>query len=77
MAEYLNFTFWIPFSQMSEEEKKNNPKAETTEGYLKTISHKEGWANMWGNLTAESKKVFLDLPNFDAKKFKEITGIDV
>ena len=75
MYEYLNFCIWVPSSIMTDEEKKAHPKYETTEGYLKTISHKEGWANMWGNLSEENRRVFLDLPNFDAKKFEEITGI--
>jgi hypothetical protein len=77
MNNNLDFTLWIPVSQMNDDEKKANPKHETTEGYLKTISTKEAWANMWHNLTEESRKVFTDLPNFDAEVFEEITGIDV
>ena len=72
----LDFTFWISSREMTDQEKKDNPKHETTEGYLKTISYKEGWANFWGNLTEESKQVFLDIENFDAEIFMEITGIE-
>ena len=32
---------------------------------------------MWGNLRDENKKVFTDLPNFDADIFFEISGIDL
>jgi hypothetical protein len=68
---------WVPASMMSNEEKASHPKWETTEGYLKTIPMKEAWSNFWGNLIAEKKQLFLNLENFDAKIFKEITGIDV
>ncbi len=75
MCDYLNFTIWVPFSIMTPKEKEQYPKAETCEGYLKTIAYKEGWANMWGNLSKKDKKEFTSLPNFDKKKFEEITGI--
>ncbi len=75
MNEHFNFAVWIPASMMTEEEKKTNPKYETTDGYLKTIPIKEAWINMWGNLSDEKKNVFTTLPNFDAEIFTEITGI--
>jgi len=70
-------TIWVPNYMMSEDEKEANPKWEATEGYLKTISMYEAWANLWGNLSDDKKQVFLNLENFCPKKFKEITGIDV
>jgi hypothetical protein len=73
----LEFNIWVPSCMMSEKEKKDNPKHETIEGYLKTISLQDAWSNLWNNLSKENKKVFTDLPNFCPKKFKEITGIDV
>lgn len=73
----LNFTFWIPSDIMSEQEKTDHPKHETTGGYLKAISQKEGWINFWGNLTDENKQVFLAIENFDAAIFEEITGIKI
>ena len=69
-------TIWVPASIMTAEEKAAHPKWETTDGYLKTITIHEAWSNMWGNLPEEKKQLFRDLPNFDADKFKEITGID-
>lgn len=62
---------------MSEEEKKNHPSHETTGGYLKSTPYKEGWINMWGNLTDKDKSEFTSLPNFDKDKFFEITGIQI
>jgi hypothetical protein len=73
----IDTTLWIPESAMSEQEKKDHPKWETTEGYLKTIPMKEAWANAWHNFTDANQKVFLTLPNFDAKKFEQITGIKI
>jgi hypothetical protein len=70
-------TLWIPHYAMSDEEKKANPKWETTEGYLKTIPMKEAWANFWHNLNDESKTLFTSLENFDSKIFEEITGIKI
>jgi hypothetical protein len=70
-------TIWVPSSIMSESEKVKNPKWETTEGYLKTISMKDAWANFWGNLNAVDRSEFTSLENFDAAIFFEITGITV
>lgn len=77
MAERLNFNIWVWSSEMSEEEKKNHPSHETTGGYLKSTPYKEGWINMWGNLTDKDKSEFTSLPNFDKDKFFEITGIQI
>jgi hypothetical protein len=76
MNEFLNQTIWVPQNIMTDEEKKSHPKYETTEGYLKTITLKEAWRNMWPNLSEANKKVFTTLPNFDWQKFTEITGIE-
>ena len=75
MAIGLNFNFWVRENEMNDSEKEKYPSYKTTGGYLKTIPYKEGWANFWGNLSDENKKVFTSLPNFDPDKFKYITGI--
>jgi hypothetical protein len=71
----IDTTLWVPDYAMTDEEKKANPKYETTEGYLKTIPMKEAWQNFWHNLTDENKKLFTSLENFSWKIFTEITGI--
>jgi len=71
----LNPNIWVWSSEMNAEEKIKYPTHETTGGFLKSIPYKEAWANMWGNLTDEKKKVFTSLPNFNSEKFFEITGI--
>ncbi len=68
---------WVPGSLMSEHDKKNWPKWETTDGYLKTIPMKEAWSNFWGNLNDNDKAEFTSLENFDPTIFESITGIKV
>ena len=70
-------TIWVPMSIMTDAEKEANPKYETTEGYLKSISMHEAWANFWGNLKEDKKALFTSLPNFDSEKFEQITGIKI
>ena len=68
---------WIFFRDMTEEEKEENPDAETTNGYLKIMEPKIGVQEWWNCLSEEDKNTILSIPNFDAEIFKEITGIDV
>ncbi len=70
-------TIFVQESIMTDIEKTQYPKCATIGGYLKTISIHEAWANMWNNLPENKKQLFLELPNFDADKFKVITGITV
>ncbi len=70
-------TKWIHIDYMTEEEKENNPGYEINNGYLKVFTFEEMCKNMWNNLTDEEKKIIMDIPNFDADIFKEITGIEV
>ena len=72
---YLNK--WIEESNMTDEEKKADPEFYVKKGYLKTYSWEEAWANFWRDTNEENRKKVLNLPNFDAQVFKEITGIDV
>ena len=46
-------------------------------GYLKTLRYEEAWKELWNELSDSNKSFFKELPNFDAKIFKEITGIDI
>ena len=74
---YFNLTEWIIESNMTDEEKENNPTYKTTKGYLKSYTYKEAWANAWANATDKDKELLYALPNFDTEVFKEISGIDV
>ena len=70
-------TKWIPESDMTDEEKKADPEFYVREGYLKTFTYEEAWANYWRDTNDEDRQRVLNLPNFDPEVFKEITGIDV
>jgi hypothetical protein len=70
-------TKWIPEEDMTDEEKEANPEYDIRKGYLKTFDYNEAWANFWKDTDEENRRKFLALPNFDAKVFKDITGIDV
>jgi hypothetical protein len=71
----VDVCIWVQQSVMSEQEKKDNPKYETTEGYLKTIPFKEAFKNQWLNWNAENRKAFTSLENFDWKLFEENVGV--
>ena len=73
----LHTCHWINKGDMTDDEKKEVSGWETMGGYLKTMSYKEAWAEYWSRASEEDKQWFLNLPNFDAEIFKEITGIDV
>ena len=72
---YLNK--WLTESEMTDEEKKADPEFYVRGGYLKTYTWEEAWENYWRDSDEEEKQKVLNLPNFDAVIFKEITGIDV
>ena len=62
---------------MADEENKADPNFFVRGGYLKTYTWNEAWANYWENSDDKERQKVLNLPNFDAKIFKDITGIDV
>ena len=77
--QILNWNFenswWIYSVNMSDDEKKSNPKYETTGGYLKTVDFKTACKMMWENLSENERQEVMKLPNFDSTIFYEITGI--
>ena len=70
----LKITEWIRYT---EEEIKEDDDKKATKGYLKTYTYKEACANWWSKLTEENKEIIMSIPNFDADKFEEITGIKI
>jgi hypothetical protein len=71
----MELTEWIQEKNMTEDEKTKYPEAHVLGGYLKKYEYKEACAKMWKSFTQKEKKVIKDIPNFDKKKFEEITGI--
>ena len=68
---------WVYSEDMTDEEKEKHPEHETTGGFLRTLnksSERQAW---WKRLDEHRKKEVKSIPNFDAKIFKEITGIEV
>ena len=70
-------SWWIYSENMSAEEKAAHPEHETTGGYLKTVDFKTACKMMWDGLNDDEKSAVMQLPNFDADVFEEITGISV
>ena len=68
---------WIYFDDMTDEEKKAHPEAETTGGYLKILDNSECAVIWWRGLSDNGRKIIMEIPNFDKAIFKEITEIDV
>ena len=73
----IKITEWIREEQMSEEEKKDNPTYKITGGYLKVRKGCEDRQEWWDNLKQSERQAVYELPNFDAEKFYECTGIKV
>jgi len=44
-------------------------------GYLKVYEYEEAWRNWIEESTEEQRQAILDIPQFDEKIFKEITGL--
>jgi len=68
-------TVWVNESDMTDEEKTEHTEFYCQEGYLKKYSFIDACKNM--KLTEKEKNSFKKLPNFDAKIFKEITGLEL
>jgi hypothetical protein len=73
----LELNTFVYESNMAEDEKKDNLNFFVLGGYLKTVTMHEAWSNLWMSLNDIEKQLFKDLPNFDAEKFKTITGITI
>ena len=70
---------WVPSGNMSNEEKDKNPNHVHIGGYLRTHSKplREVFPLAWSRMDETTRQRFMSLPNFDAEKFLQITGVDV
>jgi hypothetical protein len=66
---------WIPSDEMTDDEKNTYPEHKTTGGYLRTQDIKQSFLKVWECLSDDEKDIIRSIPNFDAKKFEQITGI--
>jgi hypothetical protein len=71
----LKICVWVSYKDLPKDEQTTDTK--NMNGKLKTLTYKEAWGEYWGRASDDDKKWFMNLPNFDAKIFEEITGINV
>ena len=72
-----NVVEWIYESDMTDEEKVQNPAYKTTGGYLKMLDESDCTQLWWDGLSEEDREIIKALPNFDKAIFEEITGIEM
>ena len=74
---YFKTVIWVPRSKASKEEKSQHAKEiRTLGGFNKELSYKEAFRLAWDNASKEEHKQLINLPNWNNKIFKEISGID-
>ena len=69
-------TKWVYAEDMTDKEKLEHPSYETTDGYLKKRDSGKSHQEWWDQLNGDQKQCIKEIPNFDAKKFEMITGIN-
>ena len=75
---YFSLTEWVPESEMNEKEKESHKETyRNCGGYLKKLNYKEAFKASYNRASEEDRKKIFNIPNFDADKFLEISGIDV
>ena len=77
MPEDGSVLAWVDWSDMTEDEKNANPKAETTGGFLKYVKRDTSRQEWWDSLVPRKRCWVYQLPNFDPEVFEEVTSIHV
>ena len=67
---------WVYAEDMTDQEKYEHPSYQTTGGYLKKRDLRKAYQEWWDSLSGDEKQCIREIPNFDAKKFEMITGIN-
>ena len=67
---------WTPSQDMTEEEKIKHPEHKTTGGFLREYNLTHTRNDWWRGLAEDKKEEIRSIPNFNAEKFYQITGID-
>ena len=70
-------TRWIWADDMTDEEKASHPEYKTTDGYLKVCDTDKAFLTWWDSLNNREKEIIKSIPNFNAEKFLQISGIRV
>jgi hypothetical protein len=74
---YFDITKWIDYSDMTEQEKAENPNSDVRDGYLKSIPYKEAAIASISKASEAEKRLIRALPNYDPDVFEEIFGIRI
>ena len=74
---HFDLTKWIWTSDITEQEKEENPKHTTTDGYLKKYTYHEAFKNALDKLSVDEIKAIKTIKNFDAEIFEEISGVKI
>ena len=74
---YFSPITWVSESEMSDQEKIDNPKFFTAGGYLKEIPYKQAFKESFEKASKEDRKLILGIPNFNKGMFYEISGINI
>ena len=72
-----NVVEWLYSEDMTHEVKADHPTHETTGGYLKELDESDCAQMWWNGLLEHQRNIIKALPNFDAKIFKQCTGITI
>ena len=64
-------------NKMTDVEKAAHPEYETVGGYLKVNNTDAAFLSWWKSLNDNEKEIIKSIPNFNADKFLELTGIKV
>lgn len=70
-------TSWVWSEDMTDGEKAAHPEHEVVGGYLKNQNTHSAFLAWWERLSESERDVIKQIPNFDADKFEQITGIRV
>ena len=71
-------TEWVREELMTDTEKAENPQYEILGGYLKEYPEPHyAFSEWWDALTEDERDAIKAIPNFDADKWYQITGIDL
>ena len=76
LFDHIDLNKWVSYEDMTDVEKIEHPESKTTGGYLKKLDFKLACQEGWVKMTDDEKQAVKNLPNFDAEKFEQITGID-
>jgi len=71
----LPLTEWIYESDMTDQQKKEQPKFFVMGGFLKVNTYEYACKEWWESLDDDEKKIITSLKKFNKKVFAEVTGI--